>query len=50
MGGGADAGMALQVPAILVRYDKKAESYLGLLQLACMLLWFRRHWRLAFLR
>ncbi len=36
--------------AILIRYDKKASNYLGLLQLACALLWFRRQWRLAFLR
>jgi len=36
--------------AILVRYDKKAANFLGLLQLACALLWFRRQWRLAFLR
>ena len=36
--------------AILVRYDKKASNYMGLLQLACALLWFRRQWRLAFLR
>ncbi len=35
---------------ILVRYDKKATNFLGLLQLACALLWFRRQWRLAFLR
>lgn len=28
--------------AILVRWDKKAENYAGLLQLACALLWFRR--------
>lgn len=28
--------------ALLVRYDKKAENYLGLLQLACALLWYRR--------
>jgi len=28
--------------AILVRWDKKAENYLGLLKLACILLWFRR--------
>lgn len=27
---------------LLVRYEKKAENYLGLLQLACALLWFRR--------
>lgn len=36
--------------AILVRYDKKARNYLGLLQLACGLLWFRKQWRLSFLR
>ena len=36
--------------AILVRYDKKASNYLGLMQLACTLLWFRRQWRLSILR
>lgn len=34
--------------AILVRWDKKAENYLGLLKLACALLWFRRWFKLAF--
>ena len=33
--------------AILIRWDKKAENYLGLLKLACALLWFRRYHRLA---
>ncbi len=28
--------------AILVRYDKNPKNYLGLLQFACALLWFRR--------
>lgn len=28
--------------AILVRYDKKPVNYLGLLQLACALIWYRR--------
>lgn len=28
--------------ALLVRYDKKGENYLGLTQLACALLWWRR--------
>jgi transposase len=28
--------------ALLVRYDKHAENYLGLIQLACGLLWYRR--------
>jgi len=27
---------------LLVRYEKKAENYLGLLQWACALLWYRR--------
>ena len=31
---------------ILIRYDKKAENYLGLIQLACALLWYRRLHRL----
>jgi putative transposase len=36
--------------AILVRWDKKAANYLGLLKLACILLWFRRYHRLTGLR
>lgn len=28
--------------ALLVRYDKKGENYLGLTQFACALLWWRR--------
>jgi putative transposase len=28
--------------ALLIRYDKKSENYLGLIQLACALLWSRR--------
>ena len=36
--------------AILVRYEKKASNYLGLLQLACALIWYRRYHRLAILR
>jgi putative transposase len=32
--------------ALLVRYDKHWENYLGLLQLACALLWYRRLHRL----
>lgn len=34
--------------AILVRYDKKPGNYLGLLQLACALLWFRKLLRIVF--
>jgi putative transposase len=33
--------------ALLVRYDKKACNFLGLIQLACALLWYRRLQRLA---
>ena len=32
---------------ILVRYDKKDENYLGLIQLACALFWYRRLHRLG---
>jgi putative transposase len=28
--------------ALLVRYDKRSQNYLGLLQFACALLWYRR--------
>lgn len=34
--------------AILVRYDKKDENYLGLIQLACALIWYRRLHRLGY--
>lgn len=33
--------------AILIRYDKHSSNYLGLLKLACALLWFRRLHRLV---
>ena len=36
--------------AILIRWDKRSENYLGLLKLACALLWYRRSYRLAVLR
>ncbi len=36
--------------AILVRYDKKATNYLGLIKVACILLWYRRQNRLSLLR
>ena len=35
---------------LLVRYDKKASNFLGLLQLACGLLWYPRVWSLTVLR
>jgi putative transposase len=35
---------------LLIRWEKKSANYLGLLQLACGLLWFRRYHRLADLR
>ena len=36
--------------AILVRYEKKAVNYLGLIKVACILLWYRRQHRLSLLR
>lgn len=33
---------------ILVRYAKKSSNYLGFIQLACALLWYRRQHRLEF--
>jgi len=33
--------------AILVRYDKKPQNYLALLELGCALLWYRRYDRLT---
>ena len=33
---------------ILVRYEKKSENYLAMLQLACALLWYRHWWNLRF--
>ena len=33
---------------ILVRYEKKASNYLGVLKLACALLWFRRLHKIGF--
>ncbi len=32
--------------ATLVRYDKKATNYIGLVLLACARLWYRRQWQL----
>ena len=34
--------------AILVRYDKKNSNYIGLIKLACALLWYRRQCQLMF--
>lgn len=36
--------------AILVRYAKESCNYLGLIQLCCVLLWYRRKHRLTVLR
>ena len=36
--------------AILIRYAKKSCNYLGLIQLCCALLWYRRQHRLGLLR
>ena len=34
--------------AFLVRYDKKDSNYVGLIQLACALIWYCRRWHLKF--
>jgi putative transposase len=39
-----------QCRGLLIRWENKAENYLGLIKLACILLWFRRWHRLAILR
>jgi transposase len=36
-----------QCRGLLIRWEKKADNYLGLIQVACILLWFRRLHRLA---
>jgi putative transposase len=36
--------------ALLVRYDKRSANFLGLLKLACALVWYRRLHRLSLLR
>ena len=33
---------------ILVRYAKKSSNYMGIIQLACAVPWYRRQHRLAF--
>jgi hypothetical protein len=35
------------VPGILRRYDKKAANYLGLIKVACILLWHHHQHRLS---
>ena len=35
---------------MLIRWEQKSANYLGMLQLACGLIWFRRYHRLADLR
>ena len=35
---------------ILVRYEKKAANYLGLVKVACILIWYRRQHRLSLSR
>jgi transposase len=39
-------GWLSRLRAVLVAYAKHAENYLGLVQLACALSWYRRRWRL----
>ena len=39
-----------QCRGLLIRWEKKAENYLGLIKVACILLWFRRWHSLSLLR
>jgi len=39
-----------QCRGLLIRWEKKADNYLALIKVACILLWFRRWHRLALLR
>lgn len=34
--------------SILTRHTKKSSNYLGLIMIACALLWYRRAWKLGF--
>jgi hypothetical protein len=47
---GFDEGLPLgwlsKCRGLLIRYDKNDFNYLGLIQLACALLWYRRIYRL----
>ncbi len=36
--------------ALLVRYEKKAQNYLGMIKVACILIWYRRQHRLSLSR
>ena len=47
---GFGLGWLSKCRAILVRYEEKPSNYLGLLQLAYALIWYRRRCRLAILR
>ena len=46
VGCGAHLGLLSKCRAILVRYDKRVSNYIGLIQLACALFWYRRQWQL----
>ena len=41
----AYAGSASKCRSILVGYEKKAAKYLGLIKVACVLIWYRRQHR-----
>ena len=42
----SEIGMVSPNWGLLIRYDKHDVNYLGLIQLACALLWYRRVYRL----
>jgi putative transposase len=43
-------GWLSKCTALLVRYEKKAANYLGLIKVVCILLWYRRQHRLSLSR
>ncbi len=48
---GRTLGWLSKCRAVLVRYEKKAKNYLlGLIKVACILLWYRRQHRLSLSR
>ncbi len=42
--------VAVEVPGLLVRHEKTAANYLGLVKVACILIWYRRQHHLSLSR
>src|SRR5215213_3544671 len=50
LGGGTYTGVAVEMPGHTGTLRQKAANYLGLIKVACILLWYRRQHRLSLLR